>query len=80
MCGFNGGGAEGEAMPYENFIKRMVRGAARQSAEKPVCRGYPVVDDDFKRKIIYPRCRPRGSTRRATLTSRSRTDHASSRG
>lgn len=57
MCRFNGGGAEGEAMPYENFIKRMVRGAARQSAEKPVCRGYPVVDDDFKRKIIYPRCR-----------------------
>ena len=43
-------------MPYENFIKRM-QGAARQSAEKPVCRGYPVVDDDFKRKIIYPRCR-----------------------
>ena len=57
MCRFNGGGAEGEAMPYENFIKRMVRGAARQSAEKPVCRGYPVEDDDFKRKIIYPRCR-----------------------
>ena len=52
MCRFNGGGAEGEAMPYENFIKRMVRGAARQSAEKPVCRGYPVEDDDLPRKTL----------------------------
>ena len=57
MCRFHGGGKSGEALPYKNFIDRMVRGAARQLADGPVCKGYPVTDADFRKKIIYPKCR-----------------------
>ena len=57
MCRFHGGTKDGEILPYKNFVDRMMRGAARQLADGPVCRGYPVTDADFRKKIIYPKCR-----------------------
>lgn len=57
MCRYHGGSKDGGNLPYKTFIDRMVRGAARQLADGPVCRGYPVTDGDFRKKIIYPKCR-----------------------
>lgn len=56
-CRAHGGGRSGEHLPYKNFVDRMVRGAARVQADGLVCRGYPVTDADFRKKILYPRCR-----------------------
>jgi hypothetical protein len=42
---------------YVRYADQLLKSASRQLSEQPVCVGYPVSDDDFRRKIVYPRCR-----------------------
>ena len=53
----NGADAAGDFIDVGAFVESVSRGPARAQAEAPVCKGYPVTDDDFAKKIVYPRCR-----------------------
>eukprot|EP00241_Pyramimonas_parkeae_P000789 CAMPEP_0114273362 /NCGR_PEP_ID=MMETSP0058-20121206/29060_1 /TAXON_ID=36894 /ORGANISM="Pyramimonas parkeae, CCMP726" /LENGTH=967 /DNA_ID=CAMNT_0001392819 /DNA_START=317 /DNA_END=3220 /DNA_ORIENTATION=+ len=45
------------ALRFTSFANALLQGASRAISKEPVCTGYPVRDEDFKRKIVYPKCR-----------------------
>lgn len=42
---------------YEAYVRNLLQGQSRALGNSLVCKGYPVTDGDFSRKIVYPRCR-----------------------
>ena len=48
---------ESGGLRYVRYADQLLKSASRQLSEQPVCIGYPISDEDFRRKIVYPRCR-----------------------